>query len=97
MIFSRGQVLLCGNGTWRKITGINRWKNEIYYTTNSAKDTTVHITKNMSMQFWCTYHDIRRVDSVHTAVLCSKLPELTKDAHNKGLHFAEKQMMLAFG
>jgi len=30
MIFSRGQVLLCGNGTWRKITGINNWKNEIY-------------------------------------------------------------------
>lgn len=96
MIFSRGQVLLCGNGTWRKITGINNWKNEIYYTTNAAQETRVHTTKNMSMQFWYTYHDVRKVDSVHSAELCSKLPELIKNAHKKGLHFAEKQMLLAF-
>jgi len=95
MIFSRGQVLLCDNGTWRKITGVNRWKNEVYYTTNAAGGTSVHTTKNMSMQFWCTYHDVRKVDSVHKAILCSKLPELTESAHSKGLHFAEKQMLLA--
>ncbi|MCG6201040.1 hypothetical protein [Psychromonas antarctica] len=95
MIFSRGQVLLCKNGTWRKITGINSWKNEVYYTTNAAKEASVHTTKNMSMQFWCTYHDVHKVDSVHTAVLYSQLPKLTENAHNKGLHFAEKQMILA--
>ncbi len=97
MIFSRGQVLLCGNGTWRKITGVNRWKSEVYYTTNNAKESTIHTTRNMSMQFWCTYHDIRQVDSVNTAEICNRLPELTKEAHSKGLHFAEKEMNLAFG
>ncbi|WP_028864855.1 hypothetical protein [Psychromonas aquimarina] len=97
MIFSRGQVLLCSNGTWRKITGVNRWKNEVYYTSNSTAEKSVYTTQNMSMQFWCTYHDVRMVDSIHTAMLCTRLPELTKTAHNKGLHFAEKEMALAFG
>ncbi len=101
MIFSRGQVLLCSNGTWRKITGINRWKGEVYYTTNAQAESKipdpVHTTRNMSMQFWCTYHDVREVDSIRTAVLCTRLPELTETAHNKGLHFAEKEMNLAFG
>ncbi len=97
MIFSRGQVLLCGNGTWRKITGINRWKGEVYYTSNSVKETTVHTSRNMSMQFWCTYHDVKEVDSVRTAKICNKLPELTKEAHNKGLHFAKREIISAFG
>lgn len=96
MIFSRGQVLLSTNGIWRKITGINRWKNEVYYTTNVAQENSVHTIKNMSMQFWYTYHDVRKVDSIHSAEICSRLPALVKDAHNKGLHFAEKQMLLAF-
>lgn len=97
MIFSRGQVYLCSNGIWRKITGINRWKAEVYYTTNNNnKNTnTAYTTRNMSMQFWCTYHDVKKVDSIHKAMLCTRLPELTEIAHHKGLHFAEKQMTLA--
>ncbi|MCP4321313.1 MAG: hypothetical protein GY951_14485 [Psychromonas sp.] len=97
MIFSRGQVLLCVNGTWRKVTGINRWKGEVYYTSNTTDEKTVHTTQNMSMQFWCTCHDVREVASIHTAKLCTRLPELQKYAQKKGLHFAEKEMTLAFG
>lgn len=95
MVFSRGQVLFCNNGIWRKITGVNRWKGDVYYTTNSTIKETVITTRNMSMQFWCTYHDVRVVDSIHTAELCFKLPELQKKAQSKGLHFAEKEMVLA--
>ena len=97
MTFSRGQVLLCSNGTWRKITGINRWKGEVYYTSNLTDTSTVHKIRNMSMQFWFTYHDVREVGSVHSAELCVKLPELQKIADSKGLHFAKKEMTLAFG
>ena len=96
MIFFRGQVLLCNNGIWRKITGINRWKGDVYYTSNTSDEETVHSIRNMSMQFWCTYHDVREVESVHMATLCTKLPELKKVAQQKGLHFAEKQIISAF-
>ena len=96
MVFSRGQVFLCSNGTWRKITGINRWKNEVYYTSNSKyENSPVYTTQNMSMQFWCTYHDVRLVDSIEMANLCARLPELTEAAHSKGLRFAERQIGIA--
>ncbi|PKF61303.1 hypothetical protein CW745_11765 [Psychromonas sp. psych-6C06] len=95
MIFSRGQVLLCNNGTWRKVTGVNRLKGEVYYTSNSGNGKKIHAMPNMSMQFWCTYHDVREVDSIHTAELCTRFPELQKTAQSKGLHFAEKHITLA--
>lgn len=93
MIFTRGTVFLCKNGTWRKIIGVNRWKGDVYYTTNTNDKLTVLTTRNMSMQFWCTYHDVREVESIHTAELCMRLPELQEQALSKGLHFAEKEMV----
>lgn len=97
MIFIRGQVFLCSNGTWRKITGVNNWKGEIYYVSNSSSEDTVYSIKNMAMQFWCTYHDVREVSDIKTAILINKLAELTISAQSKGLHFAQKQIQMALG
>ena len=97
MIFIRGQVFLCSNGTWRKVTGINRWKNEIYYISNCSSTDTVYTIKNMAMQFWCTYHDVREVANLNMAILSGKLDKLTQTAQLKGLHFAQKQIQRALG
>ncbi len=75
MIFTRGMVFLCSNGVWRKITGINRWKGDVYYTSNATGGSKVHSSRNMVMSFWCNYHDVREVNSVQEAMLKIRLPE----------------------